>query len=121
VISEAAAGGGALKTCKGTFPQPGRWISQTDGSKSPRTLVRRVYARPVPLQTRPVVGPRGCHLQGMGEAPATRVSGPYIVSGGWWARPVHREYHFAETETGRILWIYFDKTRRSWFLHGEVE
>jgi protein ImuB len=57
----------------------------------------------------------------MGEAPATRVSGPYIVSGGWWARPVHREYHFAETETGRILWIYFDKTRRSWFLHGEVE
>ncbi|MCP4603431.1 MAG: DNA polymerase Y family protein [Proteobacteria bacterium] len=85
-----------------------------------RTLVRRVYVRPIPLQTRPVVGPRGCHLEGMGEAPATRVSGPYVVSGGWWAREVHREYHFAETEAGRILWVYFDKKRRCWFLHGEV-
>ncbi len=89
--------------------------------KKERTLVRRVHTRPIPLQTRPVVGPRGCHLEGMGKAPATRVNGPYIVSGGWWARKIHREYYFAETETGRILWVYFDKKRRCWFLHGEVE
>lgn len=88
---------------------------------APLRLVRRIFTKPIPLQTRPVVGPRGCHLLGMGEAPACRITGPYIISGGWWIREVHREYHFAETETGKILWVYFDKKRRSWFLQGEVE
>jgi protein ImuB len=94
---------------------------QGNENKNPRTLVRRIYAKPLPLQSRPVVGPRGCHFEGMGEAPATRFNGPYIISGGWWAKEVHREYHFAQTEAGRILWVYFDKKRRSWFIHGEVE
>lgn len=56
----------------------------------------------------------------MEHEPFSRLVGPYIVSGGWWIREVHREYHFAESEQGRILWIYFDKKRRLWFLHGEV-
>jgi protein ImuB len=85
------------------------------------TLVRRIFSKPVRLHTKPVVGPRGCHLQGMGEAPATRACGPYIVSGGWWVREVHREYYFAETEAGEVLWVYYDRRRRSWFLHGRVE
>jgi protein ImuB len=84
------------------------------------TLIRRIFTRPRPLQKKPVVGPRGCHLKGMSNAPATRVTGPYIVSGGWWVREVHREDDFAETESGKILWVYYDKRRRSWFLHGEV-
>ena len=84
-------------------------------------LVRRIYRRPVPLQTRPVVGPRGAHLLGMSEAPATLISGPYVVSGGWWTGEVHREYYFTETETGEILWVYFDKRRRRWFIHGVVD
>jgi len=46
--------------------------------------------------------------------------GPYVVSGGWWARPVHREYHFAETLRGDLLWVYYDRQRRRWFLQGEV-
>jgi len=86
-----------------------------------RTLVRRVYARPIPLQARPVVGPRGAHLEGMGEAPSTRLFGPHVVSGGWWVREVHRDYYFTETEAGKVLWVYYDRRRRSWFLHGEVE
>jgi protein ImuB len=47
--------------------------------------------------------------------------GPYIVSGGWWRRPVHREYHFARTRNGEIFWIYYDRFRRQWFLQGAVE
>ena len=93
----------------------------TGRAKVPLNLVRRIFARPIPLQTRPLVSPRGCHLTGMGEAPACRITGPYVISGGWWVRYAHREYHFAETEAGQILWVYFDKRRRSWFLHGEVE
>ena len=29
--------------------------------------------------------------------PVMRTLGPYVVSGGWWNRTVHREYHYAET------------------------
>jgi protein ImuB len=47
--------------------------------------------------------------------------GPYIVSGGWWNRSIHREYHFAETQKGELLWIFYDRSRRRWFLQGNVE
>lgn len=86
-----------------------------------RALVRRIYTKPIPLQARPVVGPRGCHLLGLGEAPASRTFGPYIIAGGWWVKEVEREYYFTETADGQILWVYFDRKRRCWFLHGEVE
>ncbi len=48
-------------------------------------------------------------------------TGPFIVSGGWWNREVHREYHYAHTEDGEILWVYYDRKRRRWFLAGSVE
>ncbi len=86
-----------------------------------RCLVRRIYTKPHPLQTRPVVGPGGCHFLGMEDEPAVHLRGPYIISGGWWNKEVHREYYFATTEKGRVLWVYFDRQRRRWFLHGEVE
>jgi protein ImuB len=86
-----------------------------------RCLVRRIYTKPIPLQARPVVGPGGCHFLGMGDDPAVRLAGPYIISGGWWNHEIHREYYFATAKTGRVLWVYFDRRRRCWFLHGEVE
>ncbi len=49
------------------------------------------------------------------------MTGPFIVSGGWWNREVHREYHYARTEDGEILWVYYDRRRRRWFLTGKVE
>jgi protein ImuB len=86
-----------------------------------RCLVRRIYTKPIPLQARPVVGPGGCHFLGMGDDPAVDLEGPYIISGGWWNNEIHREYYFATAKTGRVLWVYFDRCRRCWFLHGEVE
>jgi len=50
-----------------------------------------------------------------------RVLGPYVVSGGWWDRPAHRDYHFAETKDGEILWLFYDRGTRRWFLQGRVE
>jgi protein ImuB len=50
-----------------------------------------------------------------------RVLGPYVISGGWWAGDVHREYHFAETRRGDLLWVFYDRRRRRWFHHGRVE
>jgi len=85
------------------------------------SLVRRIRERPIPLQGRPFHGPGGLHLEGLGAESVIRMDGPYLVSGGWWRREVEREYHFAETASGRILWVYRDRRRRRWFLQGAVE
>jgi len=84
-------------------------------------LVRRIQARPLPLPLRPRHEPDGWMLKGLQQGPVTKVSGPYVVSGGWWQRAVHREYHFAETLKGELLWVFFDRYRRRWFLQGRVE
>ena len=75
------------------------------GAGARRTLVRRVFSRPVEWEPRLI----------------TKLHGPYVVSGGWWARETHREYAFAETRRGELLWVYDDRQRRKWFLHGRVE
>jgi len=80
------------------LPQPGAAV--------PRALVRRVLARPVPLPRRQL---------------PPKLRGPYVVSGGWWTEAVHRDYYFAETPRGELLWVYFDRRRRRWFLQGRVE
>ncbi len=84
-------------------------------------LVRRIYPRPIALPARPRHEPDGWMLRNLTEGPVVRVSGPYVVSGGWWRRRVQREYHFAETEAGDVLWVYFDRFRRRWFVHGRLE
>ena len=70
-----------------------------------RVLVRRILAKPLPWEPRSGAG----------------FCGPYIVSGGWWMREIHREYSFAETRAGECVWVYYDRDRRQWFLHGRVE
>jgi protein ImuB len=84
-------------------------------------LVRRIHVRPVPLPQRPRHEPDGWMLRGLQQGPVMRVLGPYVVSGGWWNRAVHREYHFAETKRGELLWVYYDRHRRRWYLQGRVE
>lgn len=88
---------------------------------SERPLVRRIFDRPVPLPHRGHHEPDGWLVRGPEQGPMTRLLGPYTVSGGWWVREVHRDYHYAETQSGDILWVYYDRRRRRWFLHGQVE
>jgi protein ImuB len=84
-------------------------------------LVRRIYARPIPLPSRSRREPDGWMLRGLDQGPVVRVQGPYVVAGGWWNRKVQREYHFAETQKGDLLWVFYDRDRRRWFLQGRVE
>ena len=86
-----------------------------------RALVRRIYRPSIPLPARPRHEPDGWMLRGLEQGPVVRVNGPYVVSGGWWKRGVHREYHFAETQKGELLWVYYDRARRGWYLQGRVE
>ncbi|MFQ5521130.1 MAG: DNA polymerase Y family protein, partial [Candidatus Methylomirabilia bacterium] len=79
-----------------------------------RTLVRRILARPISLPPRP-------HHPDGWPVPELEPLGPYVVSGGWWMRETHREYHFAATRRGDLLWLYYDRDHQRWFLHGLVE
>ncbi len=87
-----------------------------------RSLVRRIYSRPIPLPPRPS-NERNDNwlLQDPEYGPVLQLLGPYVVSGGWWLRSVHREYHYIETRRGDLLWSYYDRVRRRWFLQGKVE
>lgn len=86
-----------------------------------RRLVRRVFEKPHPLPPRPRHEPDGWMLRDLEHGPVVRVSGPYVVSGGWWRSWQQREYCFAETQAGAVLWVYYDRRRRRWFLQGVVE
>lgn len=93
------------------FPAPG---------KKEGTLVRRIYEKPIFLNSRPVKGPAGIHFGGLGGVAVKEMNGPYVLEGGWWINDICREYYFAKTQN-ELLWVYFDRLRRQWFLQGQVE
>ena len=85
-------------------------------------LVRRFLERPAipPANLQMEEGGRRPGRETDAEPIADR-AGPYVISGGWWVRPIHREYYFAHTRRGEVLWVYYDRQRRRWFLQGAVE
>jgi len=86
-----------------------------------RTLVRRIWTHPVPVATTATHLHDGWLILGTAYGAVDELLGPYVVSGGWWVREVDRAYHFAQTRRGDLLWVYHDRLRRRWFLHGQVE
>jgi protein ImuB len=84
------------------------------------SMVRRVFARPKPLPPRvpkkPEAGPSLTEDQAI-----EHMYGPYRVSGGWWKRLVERDYYYAETDHGDLLWLFYDRPRKRWFLHGVLD
>lgn len=96
----------------GAMPEP--------GAMNERRLVRRVLARPVALPSFSAHDRDGWLVHGLESGPLQRQHGPYLLSGGWWRSESQREYSFAEMKSGEILWIYYDRRRRQWFLHGYV-
>lgn len=72
-------------------------------------LVRRVPREPHPLGTR---------LTALG---IVALHGPYRIEGRWWSAPLSRDYYFAETADGSVLWLYRDALRKLWFSYGEVD
>jgi len=85
----------------------------------PSHVVRLIYTRPRLLPPpSPHVRDDGWTLEPH-HGSVTQVCGPFIVSGGWWASQIHREYHVAETTRGDCLWLYYDRPRRRWFHEAE--
>lgn len=79
-------------------------------------LVRRVFS-PSPLPPLPTHEPEAW----LGQHGAVKhMFGPYRIAGGWWAKRRERDYYFLETQPGDALWVFYDRPRRKWFLHGLV-
>ena len=96
--------------------------SSASASAIVQPLVRRVLVRPKRLPPQPrQVRDDGWLLSGLEHGAVVRIVGPYVISGGWWANEIHREYHFAELRRGDCLWVYYDRNRRRWFWQGAVE
>lgn len=87
-----------------------------------RTAVRRIFAQPIAVSP-PRRHPHddGWIIHDLKQGTVTKTDGPYVISGGWWAREVHREYRFVHTLSGDVLWVFYDKKRRRWYLHGQLE
>ncbi len=86
-----------------------------------RSLIRRIYEKPMALPPRSRHEPDGWMLRGLEFGPVRDFLGPYILSGGWWKRTVHREYYFVKMQQGDVFWVFYDRVRRRWFLEGRVE
>jgi protein ImuB len=82
-------------------------------------LVRRFNKKPVPLSARLEREGKEQVLMHAGER--LTLTGPYRVSGGWWAREVARDYYYARTPTGPLWWVFFDAQRAGWFLQATVD
>lgn len=100
-----------------TFGTPG------GSSRVSTRLVRRYFTPAVRLPDAAGAGRHddGWLLAGVIGGAVERLDGPYVVSGGWWRAERRRDYHFATLRSGRRLWVYFDRVRRGWYLHGVVE
>lgn len=55
------------------------------------------------------------------RGPIVSIQGPFRTSGGWWVRTVERDYYFVQTEPGELLWVFYDRVRRGWYLQGYVD
>jgi protein ImuB len=93
-------------------------------------MVRRLLPRPEPLPARPRdLRNDGWPSRDPATGPIVALHGPFTIAGGWWltlgASPprveVHREYAFAETRRGDLLWIYHDRRRRRYLEEGRIE
>lgn len=58
--------------------------------------------------------------QGAAAGPWPRAI-PTRVNGGWWARTVTRDYYYAESAAGELLWVFFDGRRGRWFVQAVVD
>ncbi len=96
------------------YPQPSPALE--------RVAIRRIFSQPIPVSP-PRRHPHddGWILHDLKQGTVTKTDGPYVVSGGWWAREVHREYRFVHTLSGDVMWVFYDKKRRRWFLQGDLE
>lgn len=102
--------------------EPRVQVPLPDSKTTGRTAIRRIRFKPEPLHRFRNEPLKGWLVRGLDAGPIVESWGPYVLSTGWWGdHEAHREYHFAQTRRGDLVWLYWDGCRHQWFLHGDVE
>ena len=83
-------------------------------------LVRRLVDPPEPVSSPPQQGRAWLPL-GPARGAVKALVGPYLASGGWWAREQRRRYFFARLERGELIWLFQDARGGNWFLQGWIQ
>ncbi len=52
------------------------------------------------------------------RGPLDLLQGPERIEDNWWSEPVSRDYYVAANPSGERYWIYLDRLRSGWFIHG---
>lgn len=99
-----------------SFPAPERM--KVEGQLPPR--LRRLLHRPERLPARLPREQDGWIIEPE-LGPVVALHGPFRASGGWWVREIERDYYYVETREGAILWVFYDRMRRRWYLHGRLD
>jgi len=58
------------------------------------------------------------HRQPHHQGPLNIIHGPDRITSHWWSKTQSRDYFIARQCSGRLLWIFFDRGNRSWYLQG---
>ena len=94
---------------------------------SKRKIVRRVFKNPVPLShvkrriLVPVLKKKDVKRSSRRKGASSWIGGPFHLQGRWWEKGYDRDYYFIETDDGRILWIYYERSQGNWLVQGWVE
>ena len=54
------------------------------------------------------------HWQGLLQL----VAGPERIEDNWWQEPVSRDYYIARGSRGQYYWLFHDRLRGQWYIHG---
>lgn len=52
------------------------------------------------------------------QGPLQLVGGPERIEDNWWQEPVSRDYYIARGCRGQYYWLFHDRRRRQWYIHG---
>lgn len=48
----------------------------------------------------------------------TLIHGPNRISSHWWTELQSRDYYIFRQQSGRLIWVYYDRIHKHWYLHG---
>ncbi len=46
------------------------------------------------------------------------IGGPERIEDNWWQEPVSRDYYIARGTRGQYYWLFHDRLRQQWYVHG---
>ena len=50
--------------------------------------------------------------------PLTLIHGPERIEDGWWDQATSRDYFVARNDLGQLFWVFHERRKQNWFMHG---